>query len=188
MAGRSPPALPEAFDRTLDVLAAQSAPYALIGGFAVAYHGIPRSTRDIDLLLSVPRIALASFLQKFLDRGFTFSLEIVLRELGEDHLSKIHVRGVRVDLLDAVIPPFRRAVEGAEEAVIHGRRVRIARAQDLIVLKMIAGREDDLRDVRGILASQGSRLDLDALRGSLRDCCEEAQIEAFERLLLASSG
>ena len=32
--------------------------YALIGGLAVAFRGIPRTTRDIDVLLTIPRIQL----------------------------------------------------------------------------------------------------------------------------------
>jgi hypothetical protein len=49
---RSTNTLSEAFDRSAEALLAAGASYALIGGFAVAYHGLPRPTRDIDLLLS----------------------------------------------------------------------------------------------------------------------------------------
>jgi predicted nucleotidyltransferase len=177
------PALAEAFDRTADALAPAGNGYAVIGGFAVAFHGLARPTRDIDLLLAVPRIALPSVLEGFRQRGFTFDLESVIRELGQDHISKVHYQDVRVDLLDAVIPLFQRTVRRAREAELRGRLVRIASAEDLIALKMVAGREDDLRDVRGILAAQGGGLEIEEVRRSLAECCGAERIAAFERLV-----
>jgi len=174
--------LSEAFDRAVDALNEAGASYALIGGFAVAHHGLPRPTRDIDFLVSIPRVQLPAVLERFRERGFAFELERVLGKLGKDHLSSIRYGGVRVDLLEAVIPVFQRALKSAVEGTIHGRKVKIASAEDLIVLKIIASREDDLRDVRGILATQGSRLNLEAIRGSLSECCGSAAIDGFERL------
>ena len=171
----------------MDALRSSGASYALIGGFAVAYHGLPRPTRDIDLLVSVPRVRLPGVLEAFRDRGFTFDPDAVLRELGEDHLSSIRYASVRVDLLDAVIPFFRRTVASAINAEVHGHEVRIARGEDLIVLKMIAGREDDLRDVKGILAVEGGSLDVDDIRRSLAECCDRTRMETFERLVVESA-
>jgi predicted nucleotidyltransferase len=188
----SPPAprdnLPDAFDRTVEVLESARAPYALIGGFAVAFHGIPRPTRDIDLLLGLPRISIPPLLERFLDRGFTFRMDDVIRRLGEDHLATLHFGEVPIDILDAILPVFRRTVEAAEVEEVRGRRVRIARAEDLIILKMIALREDDRRDVLGILAAKRTGLDLEAVRRGLRECCGEDRIEAFESMVREAAG
>ena len=182
--GKEPkPALSEAFDRAVDALTQVGASYALIGGFAVAHHGLPRPTQVIDFLVSIPRIELPALLEDFEKRGFTFDAQRVLSELGKDHLSTVCYGGVRVDLLDAVLPLFRQAIHGAIEATIRGRRVRIACPEDLISLKMIACRDDDLRDVRGILATQGSQLDFERIRRSLVECCGKEQVDAFERLV-----
>jgi predicted nucleotidyltransferase len=175
--------LTEAFDRSAAALSASGVPYALIGGFAVAYHGLPRPTRDIDLLLSVPRIQIPGLLERFSEQQFTFNMQQVIGELGKDHLSAIHFQGVRVDLLEAVIPLFRRTVQNAREVEIRGRRVRVAGAEDLIALKMIAAREDDLRDVRGILAVQSGLLDVDSIRRSLEECCDKDRLDLFRRLV-----
>jgi len=183
MAESSPPnLLVEAFRRAAGALSGTSS-HALIGGLAVAFHGLPRATRDIDLLLSTPRIALPALLERFRDQGFTFAMDEVIRDLGEDHLSRIDYAGVPVDLLDAVIPFFRDAVGRAREEDIQGVRMRIASPEDLVALKMIAGREDDLRDIRGILATQGDALDLGHIRLAIAECCEEGRAEVFERLL-----
>ncbi len=179
----SRPEISEAFDRAIAAFTKAQASYALIGGFAVAYHGLPRPTRDIDFILLISRIQLPSLLDRFRELGFTFSTEEVIRELGESHLSTIRYGAVRVDILDAVIPIFRRTVEQATEAEVQGRRVKIARAEELIALKIIASREEDLRDVRGVLTARAGAIDLEAVRRNLKDCCDDARIGAFERLV-----
>jgi predicted nucleotidyltransferase len=179
----APPALLDAFDRAVDALGAKSTAYALIGGFAVAHHGIPRPTRDVDFLLAEPRTALPELFERLHAQGFTFSLESVLEELRRDHLTKIHYRDVRVDFLDAVIPLFRRTVAGAQVAKVRGRDVNVASAEDLIALKLVAARDDDLRDVRGILLAQRDHLDLDAVRRSLGESCGEDRLAMFEKLV-----
>ena len=59
----------EALRLLLDVLAHRT-DYALIGGLAVSFRSTPRSTRDIDLLLSLPRTELARFLETVRNEGF----------------------------------------------------------------------------------------------------------------------
>ena len=85
-----------AFDLAVEAFNEAGAEYALIGGFAVAVHGLPRPTRDIDFLIHVPRLALPGLLEKLHDKGFTFQLPEVLKQLGESHLSAVHYGGLRV--------------------------------------------------------------------------------------------
>jgi predicted nucleotidyltransferase len=178
-----PATLPEAFDRTFEVLNDGPATYALIGGFAVAVRGLPRPTRDIDVLFATSRIALPGLLEKFRERGFAFDRDTVIRQLGVDHLSELHYGEVRVDLLEAVIPIFRQAIERAREEDVHGRRVRVVTSEDLVVLKLLAGREGDLGDVRGILAVAGDAFDIEATRHRLFEVSDEGTLHRFDRLV-----
>lgn len=175
--------LSDAFDRASEALHESGVKYALIGGFAVACHGLPRATQDVDFLISVPRLLLPDLLQSFQQRGFSVDQAVVLRELRDDHLSAIRYGDIRVDLLDAVLPVFRRAVERAGDHVIRGRTVRVVSPEDLIVLKLIASRPSDLDDVRGILAAKRDGLDVDSLRRSVAEVCDEARQLELERLL-----
>lgn len=45
--------LPDDFKEFLKLLTSHEARYLLIGGFAVGYHGYPRTTKDIDLWVEV---------------------------------------------------------------------------------------------------------------------------------------
>ncbi|MGQ9592497.1 MAG: nucleotidyl transferase AbiEii/AbiGii toxin family protein [Planctomycetota bacterium] len=175
--------LAEAFVRAVDALDAAGVSYALIGGLAVACHGLPRPTRDIDVLVSLPRIRLPVLLEYFQKRGFSLDTTDVLHRLSVDHLATIRYEGVRLDLLDAVIPFFRRAVAEAVERDIEARRVRVVTPEALVALKLLASRDDDLRDVRTILAVQGDKLDLDLVKRHLAECGAEERTPLLEQLL-----
>jgi hypothetical protein len=43
--------LPQDFKEFIELLNANSVDYMIVGGYAVAYHGAPRYTGDIDLLV-----------------------------------------------------------------------------------------------------------------------------------------
>lgn len=180
--------LAEAFRRSMDALAAPGVSYALIGGLAVACYGLPRPTRDIDILISVPRVRLPALLERFAERGFSFELESTLRRLAQDHLTEITFRGVRVDMLDAVLPLFRRAIAGARETEIEGKRVRVASAEHLVALKLLAARDDDVRDVRGILAAQQGSIDTEEVRRELEGCGAAGGVSLLERLAREVAG
>ena len=45
--------LPDDFKEFLKLLTSHQARYLLIGGFAVGYHGYPRTTNDIDIWVEV---------------------------------------------------------------------------------------------------------------------------------------
>jgi hypothetical protein len=47
-------------------LTKQRVPYAILGGFAVQYHGQPRQTGDVDLVVLVPEAKLDSFMDGLL--------------------------------------------------------------------------------------------------------------------------
>lgn len=60
--------LPSDFKEFLRLLNANRVEYLLIGGYAVAYHGYPRATADMDIRIAVhPRNAetVVSVLKKF---------------------------------------------------------------------------------------------------------------------------
>ena len=61
---RSPPAAPvtaaEVFRRILGAVESAGIPYMLTGSFASSYHGAPRATQDIDLVIAPERAQLRS--------------------------------------------------------------------------------------------------------------------------------
>ena len=147
------------FQELKDVTAALEADgidYALCGGVALAIHGVPRATQDIDLLLRPENLA------RLRDaiRGCGFTLE----SLPMDFASGITIQRFTklVDgqplMLDILL------VSGALENVWASRQcaeyeggpVRVVSREGLITLKLAAARPQDLVDVKRLQeASRG---------------------------------
>ena len=164
--------------------------HAVIGGLAVAVRGVPRTTRDINVLIAVPPIRLPATLERLHDAGFTFETQEVLAELRDDHLSRIHRGSVRVDLMSAVLGVFVEVVRSARWETVQGRRVRVASAEGLALLKLIAFRPQDEADLMGLVAVNRGSLDVSRIREWYRQVGEvtDPSWRALERMLIEVEG
>jgi predicted nucleotidyltransferase len=136
--------------------------YALIGGLAVAVHGIPRPTHDLDFTAAIPRDRLDALYQSATDRGFTVP---EVHDSGwVDQVSDMPLIRVRqwgrgepidVDIFLAETPFQQSLLERRQKLHVDGIEAWVASPEDLILLKLIAGRPRDIGDVQDILMAQG---------------------------------
>jgi hypothetical protein len=164
----APPQMPDELLRVLglatQVLNEQNTDYALIGGLAVAVRGPIRATRDIDLLLTVPQVNLPGLLESLRGQGFRLDVLKAIAAWNKHHLLDIGYGDVRLDCLSAVLPLFRRILDRSRWEHLGAHSVRVADAEGLLVLKLVAFRPRDQEDIRGILAANRAALDLDWVR------------------------
>lgn len=157
------------------------ADWYLFGAQAALLHGSTRLSDDIDVTAWVAdRSAL---LEALASRG------ISLRESDPDFIRRTRVLALTHDEtgweLDVVLggPGLEEQVLArAQWLDLEGLRIRVASAEDIVVLKCLAGREKDRQDVIAILAAQGATLDLeyvDGLLELLRDALAEDEIVRF---------
>ena len=132
----------------LRVLNRHGARYLVIGGYAVAFHGYPRATKDLDLWLEAAPANAERVLQAVHEFfGETLGLEV------SDFLSpgviQLGYAPNRIDLvlLPEIEPAFTAAYGRAQETEVDGVRVRVASKEDLLALKRTFGRTQDLADV-----------------------------------------
>jgi len=134
--------------------------FCLIGGLAVVRWGQPRATQDVDFCLLtgfggeqeyVDRL-LARFPGRIEDaKNFALRSRVVLARTE---------RGVSLDIALAGIPFEEKVIDRASEFTFaEGISLTTASAEDLLVLKAFAARDQDWVDVRGIITRQGDRLD-----------------------------
>ena len=136
-------------------------PFMHIGGQAVLLHGAPRFTQDIDVTLArgpddiaaIEAVCAALDLEPLVEDLADFARETFVCPLRD------RATDIRVDLILSTTPYEHTAIARAVEVVIGGEAVPFASAEDLILLKLFAGRERDLEDARSIVARQGVRLD-----------------------------
>jgi hypothetical protein len=152
--------LVEQLREALDALSVCRTVPALIGGMALAAHGVIRATQDVDLLV---------------DGAEADAIEEILLELGytrhfrsEDAAN--YVRGdERLDLLYALRPAATRLLADAADHHTPIGRVRVVSAEGLIGFKVQGivndpRRRRDLEDIRELLRRSRGRLNMDEIR------------------------
>ena len=139
--------------------------YALIGGVAAGYRSYPRFTLDLDFLVEIPQIVLPGLLDDLKERGFSFDTATVLREWTRDQITVVNFRGVPIDWLKPVLPIFQHVLDHAGTEQWLGHSLRIASAEGLILMKLLAFRGQDQIDIENLLSANRGQLDLDWIRG-----------------------
>ena len=156
----------ELLRRIVGLLDEASIPHMVVGSLASSFHGEPRQTRDIDIVIDPTPEALRRLLELVPPDDFYADAEAATEALDRRtsfNLVEIHT-GWKVDLIVRRDRPFSR-----EEL---GRRLRVrlldtdadvATAEDTVIAKLEWATEGDserqLRDVAAILGTQESGLD-----------------------------
>jgi len=149
------------------------APFALIGGLALAAHGVVRATHDVDFLV---------------EAGCADAIDAMLRGLGYrcEHRSgdsATYLRGdERLDMLYAYRPTARQLLANAREAGRSIARLRVVSAEGLIGFKLQAivndpRRTQDLEDIRALLRANPDNLDMGEVREYFRLFDREPQLD-----------
>ncbi len=158
--------------------------YCFIGGIVVARWGEPRTTADADLTLvtgfgdeeAFVDALLASFPARTPEaRALALARRVLLLEASNS---------VPLDVSLGALPFEQRVVERSSPFDVgSGAALRTCSAEDLIVLKVFAGRDLDWLDVRGVAVRQAGRLDEKLIFRELQPLLElKGALEAVERL------
>lgn len=155
------------FLRVIDGLTRLGIPYMVVGSYASNVHGQPRDSFDADIVVDFKPPAVEAFCREF-ESEFVLSREAV--ELCVTRAEMFNLipfsAAFKVDLI-----PLRRGAYEAEEfsrrvaIPAFGRTIHFARAEDVILSKLVWYRkgggssERQWKDVRGVAAAQGVRLD-----------------------------
>lgn len=145
-------------EAVLDALAGAGVDHALCGGLAVAIHGHPRATMDIDVLLPGDRVEAAMRAARAI--GFDIPARTMVFGLrtGEprevQRVSKLDPdTGALLSLDLLVVGPTLAEVWAQRTAVRwRDRDVAIVSRAGLIAMKRLAGRPQDLADIAAMEA------------------------------------
>ena len=130
--------------------------YALIGAFAMGAWVSPRTTMDLDVLVSVfrrPGQVMGAVRSDLISREWLVALYSGEHPNIPHRLRAQSPRGVAVDLIFGLSAIHKRIVRESDTVKI-GKRLRfpIAGPEAIVVLKLIAGRRQDLIDAERLLA------------------------------------
>lgn len=162
--------------------------FCFIGGVSVQRWGNPRFTQDIDLTLLTGFGDEESFVDSLLTeldprrpdaREFALKQRVLLARTRE---------GVDVDIALGALPFEERSVTRASRWQVRDDvALTTCSAEDLLVHKVFAGRNQDWFDVEQVLTRQHGKLDLQLVRSELEPLLElkddPAAIDKFEKTL-----
>lgn len=160
-------------------------PYMVVGSVAGSFHGEPRTTIDIDIVIDPTAEKLRAFVDSLPASAFYVDEDAATEAFTRRTSFHIidHESGGKVDLLVRRDRPFSRTeFDRRLHASVLGHEIHIATAEDTIIAKLewaVAGEsERQLRDVARILAVSGDSLDRAYLA---RWVTELGLDEAFDR-------
>lgn len=133
--------------------------HALVGALAAnAYRDRPRTTEDIDFLVG--------------DEAF----ETHPGGLVTIRVPVIEFDGIEIDQIP--LTETLRVVEQALNNAPHSEGVPIASVETIVIMKLLAGRTQDLADIEAIISSGADR---EALTAAVSDAAPE-RVETLQRL------
>lgn len=127
--------------------------YMIIGGQAVLIYGEPRMTKDIDITIGLDISGLEKLKKiikelnlKIIPKNYKKFLEETMVLPTIDEKTKI-----RIDFIFSFSNYEKEALKRVKKIKVDEVKVNYASIEDLIIHKIIAGRERDLEDVKSIL-------------------------------------
>jgi hypothetical protein len=160
MAAMSPHQFEDAFADLFAVMNSFPHPYCLLGALALGAWGTPRTTQDLDVLISIGHEDRPSLIQEMKDRGF-----ILDREWSEQNpmLREYHVRlhrdAIPVDFLLPRDAHDQECLVRRRHYQLSGLSLWIISPEDLVLHKLKTGRAQDFLDVLSVLHRQKQLLD-----------------------------
>jgi hypothetical protein len=136
------------FKEFIELLNANGVKYLVVGGYAVAFHGHPRYTKDLDFWIWADPDNAERLIKTLRDYGFS-GLELRPSDfLDTKNVVQLGYPPNRIDLLTEVSGlDFESAYQNRKEAVFEGVSINFISAEDLIKNKSETGRLSDLADV-----------------------------------------
>jgi hypothetical protein len=170
------------------VCAALDVRWYLFGAQAALLYGSPRLTADADITVQLGSCSTEAFAAALTQSGFDLrvvdpSFVRTTRVLPIVH----HESGFPADVVLGGPGLEEMFLERATSRPVQGLLVPVAAAEDLVVMKVLAGRPKDEQDIVAVLSAQRGRLDLGLIRRTLSELTEalaqDDLLPTFERLL-----
>jgi hypothetical protein len=152
--------LQEAISRSSVIFERRHVLHALIGGLAVGLRARPRTTFDVDLIVSLPQLQLPAVLDEFVEAGFAPSARELITQWNSGHMAVLWYDDVRVDWLKPVLPLYQHVIDRSEPLTIADHPFHVATTEGLILCKLVADRPRDRADILDLLEASEANVDL----------------------------
>ncbi len=125
--------------------------FLVVGGYAVAFHGHPRYTKNLDIWIERSSENAQKVLKTLHDFGFE-SVQLTVDDFLEpDQVIQLGYPPLRIDILTTLSDvEFNDCYPNRQILDIDGITMPVIGIEDLLVTKRAAGRHQDLADVENL--------------------------------------
>ena len=168
-------ALVDAYKKIVKFLNSGGYNYIVIGGIAASTLGEPRLTADVDVDIVIDKKDVPGFLNKAAKAGFKVPVKKCIESARRMGVFQISFGDYHIDFIIASTDLETQACERRRTIQLHGIRAFFPSPEDLILLKIIPGRDKDLLDAKSIVLRHKGKLDTQYLKSWAKKLCDEAQ-------------
>ena len=139
------------FKELLELFNKHKVEYVIVGAYALAFHGCPRYTGDIDILVKPDPGNAERILKAIKDFGFE-SLNLTVEDLSsQEKVIQLGVPPIRIDILTSITGVTWKQVSANRAVGKYGNvTVYFIGKNELITNKKSIGRHKDLADIESI--------------------------------------
>jgi hypothetical protein len=136
------------FKELLGLFNAHRVEYVIVGGYCLAFHGAPRYTGDLDILVKPERVNAGRILMALFEFGFG-DLDLCEEDfLREDRVVQLGQPPVRVDLINSLTGVSWEQADAGKISGLYGDvHVFYLGREEFIANKRATGRKQDLADL-----------------------------------------
>jgi hypothetical protein len=139
------------FKEFLALLNAHEVDFMIVGGYALAYHGAPRYTGDIDVFVKPDSKNAQRIIEVLKEFGFS-SLELSIDDFqNENNVVQLGLPPVRIDIITSISGVSWEQADATKEPGLYGNvPVNYIGKKQYIANKKAIGRAKDIADIEAL--------------------------------------
>lgn len=143
--------LSQDFKEFIQLLNVHKVEYLVVGGYAVAIHGFPRTTGDIDFWMKPSQENAERVVKSLIEFGFG-SLDISIDDfIKNDSVVQLGFPPNRIDIMTSVSGlTFDECLKNKKEVEFEGEKINFISLHHLRINKKSTGRDKDNLDLKNL--------------------------------------
>jgi hypothetical protein len=139
------------FKEFFALLNAHEVDFMIVGGYALAYHGAPRYTGDIDVFMKPDRENAQRIIKVLEEFGFG-SLGLSINDFqNEDNVVQLGLPPVRIDIITSISGVSWEQADATKEPGLYGNvPVHYIGKDQYVANKKAIGRAKDIADIEAL--------------------------------------
>ena len=139
------------FREFLALLNEHEVDFMIVGGYALAFHGAPRYTGDIDVYIKPDRENAQRIIKVLEEFGFS-SLELSIEDFqNEDNVVQLGLPPVRIDIITSISGVTWKEAESSKEPGKYGSvSIFYIGKNQYVANKRAIGRTKDIADIEAL--------------------------------------